>query len=1364
MNHVTRSALSPALCRTVAPELLRDETLAEIFAATARMHPTRPAAIFDGQTVSYEELSRRSDQVAGALVRQGIGRGDFVGLWMERSLDLHVALLAILKTGAAYLPFDADAPAARIADCLADCRAKALIVDAERTPRAGDQPAPVLRFAGLADDRAPAPLPDLRDLGMGPDDPAYVIYTSGSTGQPKGVVISHRNICHYLRAANSLYGVGAEDVMFQGASVAFDLSLEEIFLPYLTGARLWIAPRRLLQDSDRLAETLGNAGITVMSAVPTLLGMISSDIPSLRLIILGGEACPPGLADRWCRPGRKVLNSYGPTETTVVATVAEVLPGQPITIGEPIPNYSCYVVDETLQPVEPGVEGELLIGGPGVAAGYLNRPQLTAEKFIANPFDDREQVPLLYRSGDAVCVDSQGQLLFRGRIDDQVKIRGYRVELGEIEARLSQYPGVRQAAVAVSAQDGVERLAAFIVAEPGAAPDAVGLRRVLGGQMPCYMVPSHYELVADLPRLSSGKVDRKALQKLPLSAAPGDDQEAPASPTEAVLLAAAQKVFPGQSIPFEADFFVDLGGHSLIAARFVSSLRTNPAFAGLTMQEIYAWRTLRAIAAGIDRGAAGQAGQARQAQSMVFEPPPLIRRFLCGLAQAVALPVILSLSTAPWLGVFIAYDFFSGESPNFWREMAVLLVAYAAINLVIPVIAVAAKWLVIGRTKPGRYPLWGVYYFRWWLAQRFIGLIHFPWFQGTPILSLVLRSLGAEVGRDSVLQAFETTGAVDLVSIGSGVAIGSRTGLSNAEVVGNELLIGRITIGDEASIGSLCNIGRDAVIGRGAELGNVCAVPAGSVIGDWETWEGSPARRTGTVDQVALPEPAVAGRARKLLFGGIYAIVMFLMPPLTLIPIIPAFRLMDSLGDRVGDLLGVDYVVLVPLTAMPTALLFTAVTVAFTVVIRWTVLPRLRPGSFSVHSWLYLRHWIVAQAVDMTLGSLSCLYATVYMGFWYRLMGAKVGRDVEISTKLGGRYDLIEIGQKSFIADEVLLGDEHIARGWVTVDSVRVGERVFVGNNAVIPGGYKIPAGSLIGISSQPPLEAARMSEGDTWFGSPPIKLPLRQRFDDVAAHWTYEPTRLWRLWRAMFEAFRISLPSMLWITFGSLVIEGLGPIIESRNIGALMFWLVVCSVGVSFGMAFTAIALKWILMGVYRPTVRPMWSWWALRTETVAVANSDLADRGLFEHLRGTPFLPWMVTLFGARFGKGVFLDSVDFTEFDCVEVGDFCAINAGAALQTHLYEDRVMKVGRIKLGRGVKIGSQTTVLYDSSIGDFARVGGLSVIMKGEDLPPDSSWQGFPAQPSMPGGQSAAQQSEAADGFSLTVAAGHRTNPAFPG
>ncbi len=232
-----------------------------------------------------------------------------------------------------------------------------------------------------------------------------MIYTSGSTGVPKGIVITGRNICHYLRSANALYAIGPADIVFQGASVAFDLSMEEIWIPYLVGASLFVATREMLGEADALPDVLNAAAVTVLDTVPTLLALLSRDVASLRLIILGGEACPPTLGARWCRPGRTIYNSYGPTETTVVATAALVEPGEPVTIGGPIPNYTCYVVDDALNLLDRGQEGELLIGGPGVAAGYLNRDALTREKFIANPFRTGGIDPVLYRSGDAVALD-----------------------------------------------------------------------------------------------------------------------------------------------------------------------------------------------------------------------------------------------------------------------------------------------------------------------------------------------------------------------------------------------------------------------------------------------------------------------------------------------------------------------------------------------------------------------------------------------------------------------------------------------------------------------------------------------------------------------------------------------------------------------------------------------------------------------------------------------------------------------------------------------------------------------------------------------------------------------------------------------
>ena len=1321
MNQLSPAVPAPLLGLD-DPSLLRDELLSEIFAASVAAAPHACAATFGETSVSYAELAARADRVAAALAAKGIGRGAFVGLWMSRSLDLHVALLGILRAGAAYIPFDTDAPADRVAECLSDCSAAAIIVDAV-TAGGVEHPLPaqMLLLPALLDQAPDAAPPDLRALGASSADAAYAIYTSGSTGKPKSIVISHSNICHYLRAANTLYGIQASDVVFQGASVAFDLSLEEIFVPYLVGASLWIAGRQTLAEAEQLPDVLTQAGITVLDTVPTLLGLLPRDVPGLRVIILGGEACPPAVVDRWSRPGRRIFNSYGPTEATVVATMAEVVPGETVTIGKPIPNYVCWVVDDSLRPVAPGVTGELLIGGPGVAAGYLGRPELTAEKFIANPWDQDGKAPILYRSGDAVNQDANGNLVFHGRIDDQVKIRGFRVELGEIEARLAALPGITQAAVSLRTDDGIERLVAVLVAQSF---DGAALRETLRAQLPAYMVPSHYLSVPELPRLISGKLDRKALRAIPLGTVAAEEQEAPQSPTEAALLEAAQRVFPGQSLAFDADFFTDLGGHSLLAAKFVSAVRETPRLSSLTLNEIYGQRSLRAMATLLDsRAPAPGAAPA----DLSFTPPSFQRRFLCGLAQAVAMPFVLALTTAPWLGVFISYMLLSGDEAGPLGELGTLMLTYAFINLGTISLSIALKWLILGRTKPGRHKLWGVYYFRWWLAQRVVSVAHIKWFQGTPIMSIYLRLLGAKVGSDCIIAELEA-GAFDLVTSGNGVAIGGKGRLANAEVIGDELVIGTIAIGDDAYIGTSCFIGHDTVIDTGGELGDLTALPPGSRVGRWEHWDGSPARKIGMVDEAALPEPARASNLHKLGLTIFYGLMLVVLPPVSLLPIFPAFFLFDNLSDIIAGSGPQDYLHVLPLLAWPTAMALIAITVLLIAVVRWSVLPVVTAGHYSVYGGFYVRKWIVALATELVLETLSSLYATVYMRLWYRLMGAKIGKDAEISCNLSGRYDLTEIGAKCFIADEVVLGDESVRRGWMTLEPVKTEAQVFVGNDAVVPPGSYIPTGTLIGIKSRPPANS-EMSPGDTWFGSPPIKLPVRQRFDSVGTNWTYEPPRWRRVLRAVFEAFAVSLPTMLFITFGILAVEVLAPSILRREYDTVALLFTAASVAISLALAAASIAVKWLMMGVYRPTAKPMWSWWALRTEAVAVMYWGLAGKVLLDHLRGTPFLPWVLWLYGARFGKGVFMDTTDITEFDCIDVGDFCAINSLSALQTHLYEDRVMKVGRVKLSPGVTIGSGSTVLYDTHVGEFARIGMLTIVMKGESIPAHGEWEGAPAQ-----------------------------------
>ncbi|HMO29975.1 Pls/PosA family non-ribosomal peptide synthetase [Enterovirga sp.] len=1311
----------------VRPDLLRDETLSEIFAATCRLRGDHLAMAFGDRRLSYAEVDRLSDAIARGLLRLGIGPGSMVGLWMERGPDLLVSQIAITKTGAAWLPFDADAPADRVAVCLEDAQALALLTSPAKSAQAPTG-VPILTPGQLVDESDAQEVP-ARAPGLTGDHPAYLIYTSGSTGVPKGIVISQRNICHFLRSANDLYGIRSDDVVFQGASVAFDLSMEEIWIPLKVGATLLVATPAMIGDVERLPDLLAEGGVTVLDTVPTLLAMIGRDVPSLRLILMGGEALPAPLVARWSKPGCRLLNTYGPTEATVVATACEARPGAAVTIGRPIANYTAYVVAEDGRLLGPGEQGELWIGGPGVAKGYLKRPELTAEKFVANPFGGDGRDPILYRSGDAVSLTEDGDLAFHGRIDDQVKIRGFRVELGEIETRLSHLAGINQAAVVLRQDEGLDRLVAFMVPERGAEPNLSALKSELRKELPPYMVPDHFEPVAVLPRLSSGKVDRKALRAVPLAfAQDSGEQEEPQTETEAVLLAAAKRALGQQSLALEGDFFTELGGHSLLAARFVSFVREEPALASITLQDVYRLRNIRAIAADLVVRTGGVGG-GMVAQDLSFEPPPLLRRFLCGLAQAVALPFIIGLVTLQWLGLFIASVFLiQGGEIGFFAEMAWLLVLYTVINIGTKILIVGLKWLVIGRTKPGRYPLWGVYYFRVWFVQRMLQVTTLKFLQGSPLMRFYLRLLGAKIGRDAVIAEFEA-GAVDLISIGDNASTGLKNRFSNVEIIGNEMIIGRIEIGPDVQTGNSCVLGRDTVLERGVELSDLTSIPADTRVGAFEHWDGSPARKIRSIDPQSLAELPETTPVRRRIQGVVYFAAYIVVLMLGLVPIFPAFFVLYNFDSWFGggDSYNVPWSSL-PFLAWPTAFILLVASMVIIVALRWIVLPRVRPGTYSIHSWFYMRKWTIGLATEVMLETLNSLYATIYMRYWYRLMGAKIGRGSEISANLAGRYDLVDIGANNFLGDEVIFGDEEVRRGWMTMKKVKTGDRVFIGNDAVVAQGADLADDTLLGVKSKLP-DSLVTKPGETWFGTPAISVPTRQRVD-VSLGKTYQPSAGFFTARAIFEGIHTSMPTAVFITCGYITADLLAQPLDSGNFAAAIAVFLASGIVIALLMVLLSAAVKWLLMGAYKPIMKPMWSWWALRTEAVAVLYGGLVGKASLEFMRGTPFLPWILRIYGAKMGKGIWMDCTDVTEFDCIKIGDFCTIADHGVLQTHLYEDRVMKVGRIELGRGVVVGANTTVLYDTKVGDFARLHNLTVVMRGESIPAHTEWSGAPAMP----------------------------------
>ena len=439
--------------------------------------------------------------------------------------------------------------------------------------------------------------PSCEAVAPAPNDLCYVLYTSGTTGRPKGVMTEHRNVVQFASAFNDVCQITPADRVYQGFSLGFDGSVEEMWMAFSNGAALVVGTTETARISEEVADLFTRQKVTVFSTVPTLLSMIGDDLPSVRLIIVSGEACPPELVRNWAKPGRRMLNVYGPTETTVNTTVAECVPERPITIGRPLRGYDTYILSERMLPVQDGEQGELFIGGVGLARGYLGQPELTDKHFINCSVNGNGAVHRLYRTGDLVQLSNDGELLFLGRIDSQVKIRGYRIELAEIESVLREHHTVHQSVVNVYEHDGLKELAAFVVGHRNnGSVDRDDLLRHLRDRLPLYMVPTYLDVIDSLPQLASGKVDRKRLPKptAPLVSAK-NNYVAPRNDIERKIASVWEQLLKVSPIGIHDDFFMDLGGYSLLAAQMITQLRKEFTH-DLALQDVYSHPTIEQFA------------------------------------------------------------------------------------------------------------------------------------------------------------------------------------------------------------------------------------------------------------------------------------------------------------------------------------------------------------------------------------------------------------------------------------------------------------------------------------------------------------------------------------------------------------------------------------------------------------------------------------------------------------------------------------------------------------------------------------------------------------------------------------------------
>jgi amino acid adenylation domain-containing protein len=616
------------------------QRLEQLVFEQARQSPDRVAVRFEERELSYRELDARANRLANRLQALGAGPDKLVGVCLNRSEEMLVALLATMKTGAAYVPIDPGFPPARQEFMLADAQVRVLVTEEALLTSLPASGATVLC---VDRDREKIALesdsPPLHEAG--PEDLAYVIYTSGSTGQPKGVEIPHRALVNLLCAMRERPGLSADDVIVAVTTLSFDIAGLELYVPLIAGAQVVLAPAQTAADPRALARLLESSGATVMQATPTTWRMLIDSgwegLPGLKALC-GGEALPPALADELVARVGELWNMYGPTETTIWSTCAHVREvGEAPTIGRPIANTTLHVLDKRGRPAPIGVPGELLIGGAGLARGYRNRPELTAERFVAGDLGAERQ----YKTGDLARYCPDGTVQFLGRLDHQVKLRGFRIELGEIEATLGGHPAVAVAAASIhEAPGGEPALIAYVVAD-GEPADPQELRRFLGQSLPTYMLPATIVTLERLPLTPNGKIDRNALPAPELPSSSDGRYVEPRGASELAVASVFCEVLGIERAGAQDDFFA-LGGQSLLAARLVSRLVAKLEIE-LPLRAVFETSTVAGLASCVEALRAPQTTQAAAGMPHALVPEPLV----ASVTRAKATPLLPAAGVRP---------------------------------------------------------------------------------------------------------------------------------------------------------------------------------------------------------------------------------------------------------------------------------------------------------------------------------------------------------------------------------------------------------------------------------------------------------------------------------------------------------------------------------------------------------------------------------------------------------------------------------------------------------------------------------------------------------------------------------------------
>jgi non-ribosomal peptide synthetase-like protein len=1310
------------------------EQRVDIFAVT---DPEHLAIDSSEARLTFAELDARANQLARYLKAQGIGSGDRLALLFDKSIFSYIATLAVLKLNAAYVPLDQSFPADRIAFICEDAECKAILTIARYRDHLAETGKTVLYLddAQPEIDAQPPGRLTAEEKGEPREDLAYIIYTSGSTGKPKGVPIDHPQIVNFIRVAAEVYGIRPDDRMYQGLTIAFDFAIEEIWVPLAVGATLVPGPTGARLLGKDLGDFLAEKEITALCCVPTLLATLEAELPLLRYIMVSGEACPQDLVARWQKPGRIFLNAYGPTEATVTATLTALEAGKPVTIGVPLPTYAIMMLDpEQPRMLKRGETGEIGIAGIGVAGGYLNRDELTQKAFI----DDFIGIPgnesgHIYRTGDLGRINADGEIEYMGRIDTQVKIRGYRIELTEIESVLMKNESIAQAVVnKYEATPGAVELAAYYTLKPGVADFSLdAMVEELRAHVPAYIVPAYFERLDVMPLLPSHKADRK---KLPPPAGQRYSSRkgavvAAGTPLETAMADAIRAVLKTEEVSIEDHFFDDMGANSLLMAQFCTKLRETGLVADVSMRDTYLHPSIRELAAHLGEAAAAP---------LASIPGPLAQHKASTLSY-----VLTGIAQVVWTTAYATAMIWAGITAIEWvlgaRGAGEVYVRSASAGfgflVLMSLLPIALKWLIVGRFKPGRFPVWSFAYFRFWVAKQLIRFNPLALFVGSPVYPVYLRLLGAKVGRNVTIFSSSVPIATDLLTIGDNTLIRKDSLFNGYRARSGYIEIGHVTLGNDVWIGEATVLDIDTAMEDGTELGHTSTLWQGQVVPAGKHYHGSPAEETAVEYNRSAPMRVTP--LRRALYSAFLIVSGFALLGVPLALLCLVFPdCIEIIDNHVSGIDHLDFHMLevVSLVLAASAVLYLGGIVVG--LINMGVLPRLlmlflKPGNvyplYGVHYFLFQTVSSISnsRAFNLLLGDSS------YIVHFLRLVGWNLRNYRQTGSNFGAqqKHDipgLSRVGRGSLVSDGLSMVNARMSSTSFTLGEAALGADNFVGNNVFVPSGNRTGDNVLLATKVMVPIEG-EVRSGVGLLGSPSFEIPRTVKRDTQFDHLRTGEEFERRLKAknshnlttiAIFLASRWVLGSLL---LGIFVLA----VAYHSTYGAWGY-----AAGAFFGVFFSAGALILIerltlgfksLEPKYCSIYDPYY-WFHERHWKLC----DSAFRALFN---GTPLKSWVWRLIGLKVGRQLFDDGASASERTLVSVGDYVTLNDLCMLEAHTMEDSTFKSDRIHIGDEVTVGLNAFVNYDVVMGKGSLLQPDSFLMKGEQVPAGAVWGGNPAR-----------------------------------